>query len=82
VTDAFSRDFHAIMPDGSDTAGLNVFSRKDGEVRHFWSGEMTGESSDPGQGPRGAPDLSPLWTVLDLTPEGRGATWYPKLSYV
>jgi predicted dithiol-disulfide oxidoreductase (DUF899 family) len=82
VNDAFSRDFHAIMPDGSDTAGLNVFTRKDGEVRHFWSGEMTGESSDPGQDPRGAPDLSPLWTVLDLTPEGRGATWYPKLSYV
>ena len=30
---------------------------------------------------RGAPDPAPLWTILDLTPEGRGADWYPKLSY-
>ena len=25
--------------------------------------------------------LWPLWNVLDLTPEGRGTDWYPKLSY-
>ena len=31
--------------------------------------------------PRGAPDLAPLWMVLDSTPEGRGADWYPKLGY-
>jgi len=82
VDDAFSRDYHAIMPDGGDTAGLNVFTRKDGKVRHFWSGEMTGESADPGQDPRGAPDISSLWAVLDLTPGGRGETWYPKHSYI
>src|SRR3989442_15172614 len=23
----------------------------------------------------------PLWNLLDFTPEGRGADWYPKLSY-
>jgi predicted dithiol-disulfide oxidoreductase (DUF899 family) len=23
----------------------------------------------------------PLWNVLDLTPQGRGETWYPKLRY-
>jgi predicted dithiol-disulfide oxidoreductase (DUF899 family) len=22
-----------------------------------------------------------LWTILDTTPEGRGADWYPKLEY-
>ena len=30
---------------------------------------------------RGAPDPAPLWMVLDSTPEGRGADWYPKLDY-
>jgi predicted dithiol-disulfide oxidoreductase (DUF899 family) len=39
------------------------------------------DSSDPGQDPRGAPDLMPLWTVLDCTPEGRRAGWYPSLDY-
>ncbi len=77
----FSRDYHALLPDGGDTAGFNVFTRRDGTIRHFWSGEMGFESADPGQDPRGAPDLMPLWTVLDSTPEGRHPTWYPKLDY-
>ena len=77
----FSRDYYALLPDGGDTAGFDVFTRRDGTIRHFWSGEMGFESADPGQDPRGAPDLMPLWTVLDSTPEGRHPTWYPKLEY-
>jgi len=65
----------------ADMAGYTVFTRKDGVIRHFWSGEMSGSMADPGQDPRGAPDLDPLWNLLDTTPEGRGANWYPKLSY-
>ena len=64
-----------------DMPGLSIFTRRDGVVRHFWSGEMSGEMADPGQDPRGAPDVDPLWTILDLTPAGRGTTWYPKLEY-
>jgi predicted dithiol-disulfide oxidoreductase (DUF899 family) len=64
-----------------DIPGLNIFTRIDGAVFHFWSGEMSGEMADPGQDPRGAPDLDPLWTILDLTPAGRGAAWYPQLEY-
>lgn len=77
----FSRDFHAVSDDGGDDAGLHVFTRRDGKLRHFWSGEMDFSTADPGQDPRGAPDLMPLWTVLDCTPEGRRPDWYPKLDY-
>ncbi|MDR6819133.1 putative dithiol-disulfide oxidoreductase (DUF899 family) [Neorhizobium sp. 2083] len=77
----FSRDYHAIGKDGSDDAAFNVFTRRDGTMRHFWSGEMGGATADPGQDPRGAPDLMPIWTILDSTPEGRAPHWYPKLSY-
>ncbi|RDV04157.1 DUF899 family protein [Undibacter mobilis] len=77
----FSRDFHAVDENGGDNAGLHVFTRRDGTLRHFWSGEMDGTTADPGQDPRGAPDLMPLWTVLDCTPEGRRPDWYPKLDY-
>jgi predicted dithiol-disulfide oxidoreductase (DUF899 family) len=77
----FSRDYHAITKEGGDDAGLQVFTRRDGVIRHFWSGEMGFASADPGQDPRGAPDLMPIWTILDATPEGRGKDWYPKLSY-
>ena len=77
----FSRDYFAIAPDGSDIPGFNVFTRRDGKIRHFWSGEMGFAQSDPGQDPRGAPDLMPLWTILDCVPEGRGTDWYPKVDY-
>lgn len=77
----FSRDFHAIGENGGDDAGLHVFTRRDGKLRHFWSGEMDFSTADPGQDPRGAPDLMPLWTMLDCTPEGRRPDWYPKLDY-
>jgi predicted dithiol-disulfide oxidoreductase (DUF899 family) len=77
----FSRDYHGLTPDGGDDAAFNVFTRRDGSIRHFWSGEMNGATADPGQDPRGAPDLMPIWTILDVTPEGRGTDWYPKLNY-
>jgi predicted dithiol-disulfide oxidoreductase (DUF899 family) len=81
TTDEYSRDYRALGEDDSDGAAYNVFTRRDGRIRHFWSEEMGPETADPGQDPRGAPDFMPLWTVLDTTPEGRPATWYPKLSY-
>jgi predicted dithiol-disulfide oxidoreductase (DUF899 family) len=80
-TGEFSRDYHALPPEGGDNPAFNVFTRRDGTIRHFWSGEMGLATSDPGQDPRGAPDLMPIWTILDSTPEGRGTDWYPKLVY-
>ena len=77
---AYSHDFRAIAANGTDEPALNVFTRRDGTTRHFWSDEMSG-TSDPGQDPRGAPDPAPLWMVLDMTPEGRDPHWYPKLEY-
>jgi predicted dithiol-disulfide oxidoreductase (DUF899 family) len=70
-----------VSADDGDVPAFNVFTRRRGTIRHFWSGEMGFETADPGQDPRGAPDLMPLWTILDNTPEGRGRDWYPKLNY-
>ena len=67
-----------MSADDSDVPGFSIFTRKSGSIRHFWSGEM--QTADPGQDPRGAPDLMSLWTILDSTPEGRGVDWYPKLD--
>lgn len=77
----YARDYHAVLADGSDIPSFDVFMRRNGKIIHFYSGEMGPETSDPGQDPRGAPDLMPLWTVLDMTPEGRDPKWYPKLDY-
>jgi len=66
----YSRDYHGVLEDGSEIPSFNVFTRRDGTIRHFWSGEMTGDSADPGQDPRGAPDFAPLWNVLDTPRTG------------
>ena len=42
---------------------------------------MNGASADSGQNRRGAPDLMALWTILGVTPEGRGTDWYPRPNY-
>jgi len=68
-----------VTPEDADVPGFSVFSRRDGIIRHFCSGETSGAMADPGQDPRGAPDIDPLWLMLDWTPEGRGTNWYPKL---
>ena len=69
-----------VSAEDADVPGFSIFTRRDGLIRHFWSGEMGSETADPGQDPRGAPDLMSLWTLLDSTPVGRGADWYPSLD--
>lgn len=81
VGDDYARDLGLLNPDGSENPALTVYRRDGDQVRLFWASGMTREMADPGQDPRDAPDIAALWTVLDLTPEGRGTDWYPKLSY-
>jgi predicted dithiol-disulfide oxidoreductase (DUF899 family) len=81
VGDDYAGDLGLINADGSENPALIVFKREGDEVRLFWAGEMRREMADPGQDPRDAPDVASLWSILDLTPEGRGSDWYPKLDY-
>jgi predicted dithiol-disulfide oxidoreductase (DUF899 family) len=77
--DDFARDYRALGPNGEEFPAMDVWVRRDGRVHHFWAGELGG-TQDPGQDPRGAPDPTPLWNILDLTPAGRGTDWYPTLD--
>jgi predicted dithiol-disulfide oxidoreductase (DUF899 family) len=79
ISGDYTRDY--VSAEDADVPALNVFTRRDGTIRHFWSEEMRAQSADPGQDPRGAPDPMPMWTIFDMTPEGRGTDWYPKLDY-
>jgi predicted dithiol-disulfide oxidoreductase (DUF899 family) len=75
----FTKDF--VGDRDADVPGYTVFKReKDATVRHFYSAEGSMEMADPGQDPHNAPDMNPLWILLDTTPEGRGTDWYPKLD--
>ena len=81
IGDDYARDLGLLNPDGTENPALVVYRREGSQVRLFYMAEMPRDAADPGQDPRTAPDIAPLWSILDLTPEGRGTGWYPKLSY-
>ena len=80
VGEDYGRDVHAVTDQG-EGAAVVVWRRDGDEVRLFWAAEGGGETADPGFYPHLAPDPTPLWNILDWTPEGRGKDWYPSLEY-
>jgi predicted dithiol-disulfide oxidoreductase (DUF899 family) len=79
----FNRDFDMESASGDQQPGLSVFTRAaDGTVFHRYSvGADLGANELPGTDGRGIDLYSPLWHLLDLTPEGRGE-WYPGHEYM
>jgi predicted dithiol-disulfide oxidoreductase (DUF899 family) len=84
VGDDFGRDYGALTDgeNGRDEGAAVLVFQRDGEAaRLFWAAEGGFETADPGFDPHLAPDPTPLWNLLDMTPGGRPAGWYPKLEY-
>jgi len=74
----FKYDLGSENPDGEQIEWVSVFVRgPDGSIRHVFSkgAEMADDRRE-----RGIDLLSPVWHLLDLTPNGRG-NWYPTLHY-
>jgi predicted dithiol-disulfide oxidoreductase (DUF899 family) len=77
----YNRDYYGENAEGGQQPSLNIFVRRGGNIRHFWHSELVLVPPDPGQNQRHVDMIWPLWNLLDFTPEGRGADWYPSLSY-
>lgn len=77
----YNRDYFGENPQGQQIPCLNVFVRRGGKICHWYATEMLFADSDPGQNNRHVDLIWPLWNLLDLTPEGRGEDWYPKIDY-
>jgi predicted dithiol-disulfide oxidoreductase (DUF899 family) len=77
---SYNVDYHTER-EGAQMPCANVFRRADGVIRHFWGTEMLYGPAREGQNARHVDLIWPLWNVLDMTPGGRGTTWYPRLSY-
>ena len=78
---SYNRDYHGENEKGAQMPMMNVFVRKGGKVRHFYGSELLYKPEDKGQNARHNDLMWSLWNVFDITPEGRGSDWYPKLSY-
>jgi predicted dithiol-disulfide oxidoreductase (DUF899 family) len=77
----YNRDYHGENEKGAQMPMMNVFVKQGGKVRHFYGSEMLYAPEEKGQNARHNDLMWPLWNLLDLTPDGRGGDWYPKLSY-
>jgi predicted dithiol-disulfide oxidoreductase (DUF899 family) len=78
---SYNRLYHGEDAEGHQSPMLNVFVKRNGKVRHFWASELTFAKTEKGMHPRHVDMIWPLWNLLDLTPEGRGKDWYPRLNY-
>lgn len=80
---SYNRLYHGETEgDGHQMPMLNVFVQKGDSIRHFWGSELMFTKADkPGQNQRHVDMIWPLWNLLDMTPEGRGKDWYPRLGY-
>jgi predicted dithiol-disulfide oxidoreductase (DUF899 family) len=74
----FKYDLGSEEADGTQTEWISVFTLgRDGTVRHVYS---KGAQMADDRRERGIDLLTPVWHLLDLTPEGR-PDWYPSLNY-
>jgi predicted dithiol-disulfide oxidoreductase (DUF899 family) len=78
----YNRDYHAETPEGEQVPILNVFVRDGDQLRHSWATELLFAPGEEGEETRHVDSIWPIWSVLDMTPEGRGTdSDFPKLSY-
>ena len=80
IDEDFVRDTHWVI-NGEEWAGVLMWQREGGAARLFWAAEGGSETADPGFDPHLAPDPTPLWNLLDYSPAGSPAKWYPRLEY-
>jgi predicted dithiol-disulfide oxidoreductase (DUF899 family) len=74
----FKYDLGGEDREGNQDSTVSVFTRDpDGTLRHFYSAHP---HMAPDINERGLDLLSPVYNVLDLTPQGRG-DWYASLDY-
>jgi predicted dithiol-disulfide oxidoreductase (DUF899 family) len=81
ANNSYNRDYHAEDADGSQLPVLNVFTRRNGKIQHFFATELLFLPPEAGQDRRHVDLIWPLWNLFDFTPDGRGTNWYPKLNY-
>ena len=78
----YNRDYHAETGEGEQIPILNVFVRDGDQIRHAWATELMFAPRDEGEDPRHVDSIWPIWSVLDMTPDGRRTrSDFPKLHY-
>ena len=76
---SYNTDYGAES-DGGQLPAINIFRKTADGIFHTYNAELFYAPTEEGQHPRHADSIWPLWTVFDLTPDGRDG-WFPKYAY-
>lgn len=77
-SNTFKYDLRSEDREGKQDSTVSVFTKeKDGTLRHFYTAHPRMSSNIP---ERGIDLLTPVYNLLDLTPQGRG-DWYASFKY-
>ncbi|HEY8302979.1 MAG TPA: DUF899 family protein [Solirubrobacteraceae bacterium] len=81
-SNAYNRDYQAENAEGNQVPILNVFVRDGEDLRHAWATELMFAPREEGEDARHVDSIWPIWSVLDMTPQGRaGERAIPQLRY-
>lgn len=67
----FLSAMNLLEADGNFSPSLMIFRKYPDGIRLFWKSEMTADMADDAETPSDMFDMASLWSILDLTPQGR-----------
>lgn len=77
----YNSDYQGELSDDMQMPLANVFTKRSDGIYHTYGSELLYGPDEEDQGARHIDSMWPLWNVFDLTPEGRGTDWLPKIKY-
>ena len=75
---SYNADYHGETEQGDQIPALNVFVRRDSGIHHFYNTELLYLPWTGGEEPRHVDTIWPVWSLLDVRPEGRGDRLEPE----
>lgn len=77
----FNLDYKAEDDEGRQGMMLNAFRKTDDGIFHTWAFELFSALKDRDRDPRHPDRIAPLWSIFDVTLDGRPSDWFPAYSY-
>ena len=77
----FNLDYHAENDAERQLMMMNVFRKTDDGIFHSLAYEVKNAPRGDEQNPHQRDQIWPLWTIYDLTLDGRPGDWFPAYSY-
>ena len=78
---SYNSDYFSESAEGDQWPLFNVFRRDADGIHHTYASELFFAPGEEGMHPRHIDAMWPLWNLFDLTPDGRGTDWFPRISY-